>query len=59
GVPTTFLRIPFQPLSQTPTSAPSAVSCLARSTPVFGAPPMMQQPAPPPPYSVHNQPPIG
>ncbi|CAF2140925.1 unnamed protein product [Rotaria magnacalcarata] len=59
GVPTTFLRIPFQPLSQTPPSAPSAVSCLARSTPVFGAPPMMQQPAPPPPYSVHNQPPIG
>ncbi|CAF3420563.1 unnamed protein product [Rotaria socialis] len=59
GVPTSFLRIPFQPLSQTPASAPSVVSCLARSTPVFGAPPMMQQPAPPPPYSAHTQPPIG
>jgi hypothetical protein len=32
---------------------------LARSTPIVAAPNMMQQPAPPPPYSVHKQTPIG
>jgi hypothetical protein len=32
---------------------------LARSTPIVAAPNMMQQPAPPPPYSAHKQTPIG
>ncbi len=55
GLPITFLRIPFQPLSQIPPSAPSTTSYLARSTPVLASPVVMQ----PPPYSAHKQAPIG
>ncbi|CAF1201657.1 unnamed protein product [Rotaria sp. Silwood1] len=56
GIPTTFLRIPFQPLSQNP---PSTMGYLARTMPIVAAPAMMQQPAPPPPYSTHKPAPIG
>lgn len=59
GIPTTFLRIPFQPLSQPPPSAPSAASHLARSMPIVAAPSMMQQSTPPPPYSAPKQTQIG
>ncbi|CAF0998585.1 unnamed protein product [Rotaria sordida] len=46
GTPTTFLRIPFQPLSQNTSPALSTASYLARTMPVVPAPVMMQQPAP-------------
>ncbi|CAF3727978.1 unnamed protein product [Rotaria sordida] len=59
GTPTTFLRIPFQPLSQNTSPALSTASYLARTMPVVPAPVMMQQPAPPPPYPIHKQAPIG
>jgi hypothetical protein len=59
GIPTTFLRIPFQPLSQNPPSVLPTTGYLARSTPVLATPVMMQQPAPPPPYSAHQPTPIG
>ncbi|CAF0879099.1 unnamed protein product [Rotaria sordida] len=59
GTPTTFLRIPFQPLNQNTSPALSTASYLARTMPVVPAPVMMQQPAPPPPYPIHKQAPIG
>ncbi|UJR32682.1 hypothetical protein I4U23_020142 [Adineta vaga] len=40
NIPTTLLRIPFQPLSQNPPSAPSSTSFLARSVPVVATPVM-------------------
>ncbi|CAF4340042.1 unnamed protein product [Rotaria sp. Silwood2] len=59
GTPTTLLRIPFQPLSQNPPTAPPTAGYLAHAMPIVAAPVMMQQPVPPPPYSVHKQAPIG
>ena len=62
GMPTTFLRIPFQPVTQAPPVTSATTSYLAQSTPVLSARTMMQQqstPLPPPPYSAHPPAPIG
>ncbi|CAF4449008.1 unnamed protein product, partial [Adineta steineri] len=60
NIPTTLLRIPFQPLSH---NTPSTTSFLARSTPILGTPVLTHHsapaPPPPPPYPVHAQAPIG
>ncbi|CAF1090374.1 unnamed protein product [Adineta steineri] len=60
NIPTTLLRIPFQPLSH---NTPSTTSYLARSTPILGTPVLTHHsapaPPPPPPYPVHAQAPIG
>ncbi|CAF1507621.1 unnamed protein product, partial [Adineta ricciae] len=61
NIPTTLLRIPFQPSNQNPPSAPSSTSYLARSSPVVGTPVMPHQHGfpPPPPYSGQGGTPIG
>ncbi|CAF1506204.1 unnamed protein product, partial [Adineta ricciae] len=61
NIPTTFLRIPFQPSNQNPPSAPSSTSYLARSSPIVGTPVMPHQHGfpPPPPYSGQGGTPIG
>lgn len=58
-MPTTLLRIPFQPVTQAPPVTSATTSYLAQSTPVLSARTMMQQQqptpqAPPPPYSAHT-----